>query len=91
MDSVIGPVRDRLAPETLLAEVQRRWRDAVGEEIAAQASPTAERAGVVTVSCAASVWAQELDLMAPQLIAALNRELAGERILRLRCVVGELL
>jgi predicted nucleic acid-binding Zn ribbon protein len=42
--------------------------------------------GVVTVSCAASVWAQELDLMAPQIIAQLNAALAGVPVRRLRCV-----
>jgi predicted nucleic acid-binding Zn ribbon protein len=71
----------------LLAEVQRAWPAAVGEAIAAQASPTAERGGVVTVSCAASVWAQELDLMGPQIVARLNRALGDdERVRRLRCV-----
>ena len=50
---------------------------AVGPSIAAQAQPTAERGGVVTVSCAASVWAQELDLMAPQIITALERGAPG--------------
>jgi hypothetical protein len=40
----------------------------------------------VTVSCSASVWAQELDLMAPSILERLN-ELLGERtITRLRCV-----
>ena len=59
---------------------------AVGETIAAQASPTAERAGVITVSCAASVWAQELDLMGPQIVARLNGALVGDPVRRLRCV-----
>jgi predicted nucleic acid-binding Zn ribbon protein len=77
---------DDLAPATLLADVQRAWPATVGEPIAAQAQPTAERGGVVTVSCAASVWAQELDLMAPQIIARLNAALDGGRVQRLRCV-----
>jgi predicted nucleic acid-binding Zn ribbon protein len=76
----------QLAPDTLLADVQRAWPDAVGELIAAQASPTAERAGVLTISCAASVWAQELDLMAPQIIERLNVSLRRARVKRLRCV-----
>jgi predicted nucleic acid-binding Zn ribbon protein len=41
---------------------------------------------VVTISCSASVWAQELDLMAPQLIARLNEALSRGSIQRLRCV-----
>jgi len=79
-------VQARLAPETLLAEVQEAWSEAVGEAIAAEAQPTAERAGVVTVSCAASVWAQELDLMAPVILERLNGVLRRGSIARLRCV-----
>jgi predicted nucleic acid-binding Zn ribbon protein len=79
-------VRDELAPETLLADVQRVWRDVVGEAIAAEAQPTAERSGVLTVSCSAAVWAQELDLMATTILDRLNRALGGPRIGRLRCV-----
>ena len=85
-----GALTDGLAPRTLLADVQRAWSVVVGEAIAAQAEPTAERGGVLTVSCAASVWAQELDLMAPQILARLNERLAspsgGPPLRRLRCV-----
>ncbi len=77
---------EELAPDTLLAAVQRAWPDAVGKSIAAQAQPTAERGGAITISCSASVWAQELDLMAPQIIERLNTGLRGGRVERLRCV-----
>ncbi len=77
---------DELAPRTLLAEVQRAWPAAVGPAIAAQAQPTAERRGVITISCAASVWAQELDLMAPQILQRLNGALTPGAVARLRCV-----
>jgi predicted nucleic acid-binding Zn ribbon protein len=79
-------IRDELAPETLLADAQRAWLDAVGAAIAAEAAPTAERDGVLTVSCSASVWAQELDLMAPTILERLNGRLRGAQITRLRCV-----
>jgi predicted nucleic acid-binding Zn ribbon protein len=78
-------VRDELAPETLLAEVQRVWSATVGPAIAAEARPSAEHAGVLTVSCSASVWAQELDLMAPVILERLNPALRRGRIERLRC------
>jgi predicted nucleic acid-binding Zn ribbon protein len=58
----------------------------VGEAIAAQAQPIAERGGVLTVACAASVWAQELDLMGPELVERLNGSLGGGTLTRLRCV-----
>jgi predicted nucleic acid-binding Zn ribbon protein len=79
-------VRDELAPDTLLAETQRTWRDVVGVVIAAEAEPTSERGGVLTVTCSASVWAQELDLMSPAIIERLNEVLHGGEIRRLRCV-----
>lgn len=79
-------VRSELAPQTLLADIQAAWPSAVGPSIAAQAEPVSERSGVVTVSCAASVWAQELDLMAAVIVERLNQALGHGRIGRLRCV-----
>jgi predicted nucleic acid-binding Zn ribbon protein len=80
-------MRDELAPQTLLAEAQRAWPSAVGAMIAAEATPVSERGGVLTISCSASVWAQELDLMGPVLLERLNARLhRGEKLSRLRCV-----
>ena len=84
--AALGALAEDLAPATLLAGVQRAWPQTVGAAIAAEAHPTAERGGVVTISCAASVWAQELDLMAPQIIAAINAALRDGEVRRLRCV-----
>jgi predicted nucleic acid-binding Zn ribbon protein len=86
LELVVEEIRDELAPQTVLAEVQRVWPRAVGEAIASEARPTAERGGVLTISCSASVWAHELDLMAPVILDRLNQELSGGRIERLRCV-----
>ena len=72
-------IRDDLAPQTLLADVQRAWPQAVGDTIAAEARPTTERGGTLTVACSASVWAQELDLMAPTILARLNSMPARRR------------
>ena len=91
MDAAFGSLADDLAPETLLAKVQRVWSGAVGEAIAAEAQPSAERGGTITISCSASVWAQELDLMAPQIIPRVNAQLSSGSVQRLRCVaVGHL-
>jgi predicted nucleic acid-binding Zn ribbon protein len=57
--------------------VQRVWPEAVGPTIAAQAEPTAERDGVLTVRCAAAVWAQELDLLGPEIVARINTALGS--------------
>jgi predicted nucleic acid-binding Zn ribbon protein len=62
------------------------WPSAVGQTIAEAAQPTAERGGVLTVSCAAAVWAQELDLMGPTILERLNQALPNGGIDRLRCV-----
>jgi predicted nucleic acid-binding Zn ribbon protein len=82
----LNRIRDELAPQTLLADAQRVWPQAVGDSIAAEARPTAERGGMLTVACSASVWAQELDLMAPTILARLNACLRQGEITRLRCV-----
>ena len=79
-------MREELAPETLLGEVQRRWPEVVGSSIAAETNPTAERAGVLTISCSASVWAQELDLLGPDIVERLNATLRRGQIERLRCL-----
>lgn len=78
--------REEWEPDSLLAEVQRVWTAAVGRAIAGEAHPTGERGGVVTVSCSASVWAQELDLLGPSILERLNQRLRGGRVTRLRCV-----
>jgi predicted nucleic acid-binding Zn ribbon protein len=74
-----------LEPATPLAAVQRVWAQVAGSEIAAAATPTAVRDGVVTVSCRAAVWAQELELMGPDVIARVNAALGSEALTRLRC------
>jgi predicted nucleic acid-binding Zn ribbon protein len=84
--TALDVIRDELAPATLLAEAQRAWPEVVGPAIAAEAQPTADRGGVLTVSCSASVWAQELDLMGPAIVERLNRALESGSVTRLRCV-----
>ncbi len=61
----------------------------MGSAIAAEARPTAERGGILTVTCAAAVWAQELDLLAGELVPRLNDKLPEEDAIReLRCKTG---
>ena len=75
---------DRLAPATLLAEVQRAWEEAAGAAFAAQAEPVAERDGVVTVACGSAVWAQELDLLSERVVGRLNEVLGRPAVRALR-------
>jgi predicted nucleic acid-binding Zn ribbon protein len=77
-----------LAPASTLARVQRVWEPIAGPAIAAAARPTGEHDGVLTVTCAAAVWAHELDLMAGELIPRLNAALGSDSVRRLRCRTG---
>jgi predicted nucleic acid-binding Zn ribbon protein len=74
----IRAARERVAPKTGLAAAQAAWSDAVGEQLAAVATPVSEQAGTLTVECVDAVWAQELDLMQGQLLERL-KEALGDR------------
>jgi predicted nucleic acid-binding Zn ribbon protein len=79
------------APATLLARVQSEWAEVAGRTVAAAAAPVSEREGVVKVACESAVWAAELELLAPDLLARLNAKLGSEdagSVTRLRFVIG---
>ncbi len=82
----LGALTGRLAPATLLGDVQRVWEQAAGPAIAREAAPVAERAGTVTLECSSAVWMAEIDLMGPGLVAQLNELLGSERVSGVRCV-----
>jgi len=85
LSHAVAALADSLAPQTTLAEIQRVWPDAVGEVVAGQAEPTRERDGVLTITCSSAVWAQELDLMGPDLVGRINAALGAETVRSLRC------
>jgi predicted nucleic acid-binding Zn ribbon protein len=64
-------------PRTLLAAAQSAWPAAAGARVATEAEPVAERDGVVTIACRSATWAQELDLLQPELLRRLNEALPG--------------
>jgi predicted nucleic acid-binding Zn ribbon protein len=78
----------RLAPATLLADVQRVWEAAAGAAIAAAARPVAEQEGTVTLRCESAVWMQEIDLMGAELVERINAELGAERVRGVRCTAA---
>ncbi len=85
LGSALGAAIEPLEPATTLAAVQRAWERAVGPAIAAEASPVAERDGVITVACRSATWAQELDLLAERTLAELREALPeGTRVAALR-------
>lgn len=87
LSAPLTELRRQWAPESLLAEVQELWAQAVGSQIAAAATPIGERDGVVLVGCAEAAWAQELDLLAGPITARLNERLTRGTVRRLRCVI----
>jgi predicted nucleic acid-binding Zn ribbon protein len=81
----VSGLAERLAPASTLGAVQRVWEGVAGPAVAAEATPTGEASGVLTITCSSAVWAQELDLMGQALIERLNGALGADRIRALRC------
>jgi predicted nucleic acid-binding Zn ribbon protein len=73
--TALGEARRGAQPITLLAGVQGAWESVAGARVAEEAEPVAERDGVVTISCRSATWAQELDLLSPELLRRLNAAL----------------
>ncbi len=88
VSAAVERLASALAPATPLAAVQRVWEDAAGPVFAAQTEVVAERGGIVTVRCSGGVWANELTLLAPQVVAKLNELLGEPRVTGLRCTAG---
>jgi predicted nucleic acid-binding Zn ribbon protein len=68
----------RAAPKTPLAAVQTAWASAVGDQLAAVATPVTEWEGTLTIECADAVWAQELDLMQETLLERLRDQVGDQ-------------
>lgn len=84
VSGALDALTERLAPPTLLAEVQRAWPEAAGVTFAPHGEPCREHDGVVTVACPEAVWAQELDLMSELVVERLNQALGRPAVRRLR-------
>jgi predicted nucleic acid-binding Zn ribbon protein len=88
LDAALGEAR----PAGLLAAVQSVWQPVVGRALSAAATPASEQGATITVACEAGAWAQELELLGPDLVERLNGHLAAAgapaRVERLRFVVG---
>ena len=61
-----------------VVRVAERWQEAVGPEVASHSRPTALRADRLEVSVDSSVWCQQLQLRAPELLSALRRVLGDD-------------
>jgi hypothetical protein len=77
--SEVSRPRDRVDRDT--------WERAVGERIAARTEPLTLQKGVLGVRVTSSVWAQELSLLGPTIVARLRA--SGRMVSTLRFFVGE--
>jgi len=65
------------------------WADAVGPEIARHSRPVRAQRGVLTVETANPAWSQQLTLLKPGLLKAINERLGGKLIKDLRFQSGD--
>jgi predicted nucleic acid-binding Zn ribbon protein len=82
---VLAARLDQLAGSDMVRAC-RAWNDVAGEAIRAAASPTSLSRGTLTVACASSVWAQELTLMAPEILDRMRDRDPSVEVQRLRFV-----
>jgi len=65
------------------------WDEAVGAEIANHARPSSIKKGVLVVKVSDSVWLQELEFRAYEIIERINSALQRGAITKIRFRVGE--
>ena len=78
LNKMAGPTRAGLI------RVLEVWGRAAGQEVAQAARPKRFSGGVLTLEVVSPVWSQQLSMLAPQLMEALNRELGEEMVVELR-------
>jgi predicted nucleic acid-binding Zn ribbon protein len=88
LSNALESVLPDVAPATLLAQVQAAWSEVAGARLAEAAAPVSERDGVVTVACESGMWAQELELLGPDLLSRLETALGARSVTKLRFVTG---
>lgn len=84
--AVLGRAGEQQVARSRFPIAPHVWAQAVGLRIAERARPVALDRGVLTVRAATSVWASELSLLAPEILARLRA--AGVPVRELRFHVG---
>jgi predicted nucleic acid-binding Zn ribbon protein len=69
-------------------ELAAAWREAAGEQIARQTRPGTIRRGLLEVTTANSMLAQEIQFQKERIVAKLVELLPQEKIRDVRCKVG---
>lgn len=84
LEEVLGRAGENRFAKRQLPISLARWRQAVGPRIADRTRPIALERGILIVKVATSVWANELSMLAPQIIAKLEDLELGIKSLRFR-------
>jgi hypothetical protein len=66
--------------------IHRVWGEVVGARIERRATPIALARGELVVAVADAVWRQELSLLAPEIVAGVNRAVGADLVKRIRLV-----
>jgi hypothetical protein len=78
-----------LEPTSDVWQLGEIWSAALGAQIASRATPVRLARGELLIAVAEAVWRQELQLLAPQIMAKLNQALGREVVQRVRLVGGD--
>ena len=92
LDSVLKDVAHDLKFEVKMEQVMlyRLWNEAVGEQIARNASPVLVRGDVLHVNVSSSVWVQQLQFLRDTMLEKINANLSGRKIKNIRFKIGPL-
>lgn len=86
LGSIVRSEKERLWKTSPGLGLQSLWRQAVGDEIAANTEVRSFRDGVMTVSCKSGGWACELRLAAAELAERMNALEPPEAVSEIRFV-----
>jgi predicted nucleic acid-binding Zn ribbon protein len=72
------------------AQVVNDWAEIVGERIAGETRPDHVRGVILFVDCSGPVWAQQLTLLKPQLLAKIRQRVGPGIIVDIRFRTGRI-
>jgi hypothetical protein len=78
----------RFAQGVLEYRLRLAWNQALGNTIAQQAQPLRLARGLLTVAVRSSVWVQELQMMAPEILDRLRQHRVGRAVEKIRFRIG---
>jgi Dna[CI] antecedent DciA-like protein len=87
---ILSTAVPQLMPRLVEQAVRRQWRSLVGFELARRAQPRVLSGDCLEVVVDNSPWLHELTLRAPQIVAAIGRELGPGTVRSLKVTLGRL-